>query len=162
VVFQQHFLWPHMSLRENILLPARRYDGYEARVAALVAAFDMEHVMDRYPNEASIGQRQRAALIRGLALKPKYILLDEITAALDVEQTGKILRYFLEGGGQGLGILIVTHLLGFARRLISVRGGGTVYFMDDGLIVEHGGSEILNAPATERLRSFLDAEGVIA
>jgi L-cystine transport system ATP-binding protein len=162
VVFQQHFLWPHMTIRNNIYLPARRHEDYEARVAALAAAFDMTKVLDRYPNEASVGQRQRAALMRGLALNPHYILLDEITAALDVEQSGKILRYFLDGGGQEIGILIVTHLLGFARRLISVRGGGTVYFMDDGIIVEHGGTEILSRPETSRLRGFIDAEGVIA
>jgi arginine transport system ATP-binding protein len=162
VVFQQHFLWPHMTIRENILLPARRFKGHEDRVRALTESFDMTSSLDKFPNEASVGQRQRAALIRGLALCPEYILLDEITAALDVEQTCKILRYFLDGGGQDVGILIVTHLLGFARRLIAVRGQGAVYFMDQAAIVEQGDETILQEPRTERLKTFMDAGRLIA
>lgn len=162
VVFQQHFLWPHMTLRKNIVLPSKSRPDHEERLATLAEAFDITDALDKYPTEASVGQRQRAALIRGLVLKPDYILLDEITAALDVEQTGKILRYFLDGGGEDMGIFIVTHLLGFARKLLSARGGGTVYFMDGGSIIEEGGPAVLEHPQTARLRAFLDAGGVIA
>jgi len=161
VVFQQHFLWPHLTLRSNILLPIRRAHDREERMATLVAAFGLETVLDRYPNEVSLGQRQRAALVRGLALRPRYILLDEITSALDVEQSAKILRFFLDGGARETGLLIVTHLLGFARRLMSLRDGGMVYFMDQGSIVETGSAEILSAPLTSRLRSFLKAEALV-
>jgi len=161
VVFQQHFLWPHLTLQENVLLPCARRPGCVDVAEHLQDVFGVREILSRYPNEVSMGQCQRVALIRALALQPRYILLDEITAALDVEQTGEILRYFLETSASGMGILLVTHLLGFARRLLDVRSGGNVYFLDEGRIVEYGTSEILTQPRSERLARFLDAEKVL-
>lgn len=152
VVFQQLFLWPHLRLRENIMLPLRnraRGDS-ESHLDELIEAFKMKSFIDRYPNETSLGQRQRAALVRALVLNPSYILLDEITSALDVEQVSIILRQLQDLRDRGIGILLVTHLIGFARR-----AADTVVFLDQGRIEEQGAKEILEKPASTRLNRFL-------
>ena len=151
-VFQQLFLWPHLTLRENIMLPVRRRNIGDANVEldALIEAFDMSGFIDNYPNEASLGQRQRVALARAVMLKPRYLLLDEITSALDVEQIAKILTYLKGLRGQNIGIFIITHLLGFARH-----ASDQVIFMVNGEIEESGGPDILKTPKTERLFNFL-------
>jgi ABC-type polar amino acid transport system ATPase subunit len=151
-VFQQLFLWPHLTLRENILLPARlrHAPDLDNELDALIEAFDMKEFIDHYPNEASLGQRQRVALARALMLKPRYLLLDEITSALDVEQIAKILSYLKSLRGKNIGIFIITHLLGFARH-----AADQVLFMADGQIVEHGGPGVLKNPQSERLGQFL-------
>lgn len=151
-VFQQLFLWPHLTLRENILLPVRlrgEQNGHE-ELDKLIEAFDMQAFINRYPNEASLGQRQRVALARALMLKPRYLLLDEITSALDVEQIAKILGYLKTLRGQNIGIFLITHLLGFAKH-----AADQILFMADGTIAERGGPEILKDPKTERLFQFL-------
>jgi ABC-type polar amino acid transport system ATPase subunit len=151
-VFQQLFLWPHLTLRENILLPVQRQkDGdIKAELDALIEAFDMQAFIDNYPNEASLGQRQRVALARALILKPRYLLLDEITSALDVEQIAKILAHLKSLRGKNIGIFLITHLLGFARHTAD-----QILFMADGEIAESGGPDILKNPKTERLFQFL-------
>ncbi len=151
-VFQQLFLWPHMTLRENILLPVRRRNKPDMHNAleALIEAFDMKEFIDHYPNEASIGQRQRVALARALMLEPRYLLLDEITSALDVEQIAKILSYLKTLRGKEIGIFLITHLLGFAKH-----AADQVVFMANGEIVESGGPEILKSPKSERLFEFM-------
>jgi ABC-type polar amino acid transport system ATPase subunit len=141
-----------MTLRENILLPVRRRtpNSMDNELDALIEAFDMQEFIDHYPNEASLGQRQRIALARALMLKPRYLLLDEITSALDVEQIAKILNYLKNLRGKNIGIFIITHLLGFAKH-----AADRVFFMADGSIAESGGPEILRDPKTERLWQFL-------
>jgi ABC-type polar amino acid transport system ATPase subunit len=153
-VFQQLFLWPHLTLRRNILLPlecAGRTDG-EAVLAPLAERFGMHEFLDRYPNQVSGGQQQRAALARALALKPAYLLLDEITSALDVEQTGLLLAHLAELREAGIGILLITHHIGFLSR-----AADRVAFIDSGRMVETGGPEMLQNPTTERVRRFLAA-----
>lgn len=151
-VFQQLFLWPHLTLRENILLPVRRRAGgnMHGELDAMIEAFDMGGFIDNYPNEASLGQRQRVALARALMLQPKYLLLDEITSALDVEQIAKILSYLQNLRGKDIGIFIITHLLGFARH-----AADNVVFMAGGEVVESGTPDILKNPQSERLFQFL-------
>jgi ABC-type polar amino acid transport system ATPase subunit len=149
-VFQQLFLWPHKTLRENILLPVRLRGISVEDFEKVVDVFEMREFIDRYPNEASLGQRQRAALARAVLLKPRYLLLDEITSALDVEQVAKILAFLKELKGRGIGIFIITHLLGFARQ-----SSDQILFMADGTIVERGTPDILQNPKTERLSQFL-------
>jgi ABC-type polar amino acid transport system ATPase subunit len=151
-VFQSLFLWPHLTLRENILLPVRLHglaDGKE-KLDELIEAFDMGTFIERFPNEASLGQRQRIALARALMLQPHYLLLDEITSALDVEQIAKILGHLKQLRGKDIGIFIITHLLTFARH-----AADQVVFMADGELEEIGGSDILKNPKTERLFQFL-------
>lgn len=152
VVFQSLFLWPHMTLRQNIMLPAKRagLPDVHTRLEELIHFFEMEHFIDRYPNEASRGQQQRVALARALMLKPKYILLDEITSALDVEQVAKVLEKLQKLRDAGIGIFIITHLLGFARR-----ASDQILFLNEGKIEESGGPEILVNPQSQRLRNFV-------
>jgi ABC-type polar amino acid transport system ATPase subunit len=151
-VFQQLFLWPHLTLKENILLPVRRRNlpTMKDDLESLIEAFDMREFINNYPNEASLGQRQRVALARALMLHPRYLLLDEITSALDVEQIAKILSYLKNLRGKDIGIFIITHLLGFARH-----AADRVFFMADGVIAESGSPDILRNPQTERLGQFL-------
>lgn len=139
-----------MTLRENILLPARNVPDIdlESELAELIAFFDMADFIDRHPNEASVGQRQRIA--RALILKPRYLLLDEITSALDIEQTARILAKLSLLRNLGIGIFLITHALGFARR-----AADRVIFMANGAIVEDGPPDILSQPKTSRLKDFM-------
>lgn len=153
VVFQSLFLWPHMTLAENILLPARmRVPEAELQkdFDQLVRDFDMSAFVHNYPNEASLGQRQRVALARAVILRPKYLLLDEITSALDVEQVAGVLK-ILEGlKSRGIGMLLITHLLNFARR-----ASDKVVFLENGVVGEEGPAALLDSPRTDRLRQFV-------
>lgn len=151
IVFQQLFLWPHLTIRQNITMPLKTLgDNHHEVVDELVELFDLHEFTDRYPNQVSLGQRQRAAIARALALKPAYILLDEITSALDVEHVGRLLAHLKTMRDRGTGILLITHLIGFARR-----AADQVLFMDDGRIIESGGAEILVSPRSERMAKFL-------
>lgn len=153
-VFQQLFLWPHMTLRENISLPLRlrKVSDASARIEALIARFDMAEFVDRHPNEVSGGQRQRAAIARALALKPSYLLLDEITSALDIEQAASIIEHLDVLKEEGIGILMITHYLGFLQR-----SAEHIIFMEDGTVAEAGGREILSSPRSKGMQRFLKA-----
>jgi len=136
VVFQQLFIWPHLSLRKNIELPLELNGTLidnRTYLDKLYKMFNMESFIDRFPNEASIGQRQRTALVRALALKPKYLLLDEITSSLDVEQSGIILSHLVEIKKMGVGIVMVAHDINFA-----ISNADSVCFIGDGKIVKQG------------------------
>jgi len=152
VVFQQLFLWPHLTLLQNMTLPlyARGVDDDSPRVHELIELFDMKEFVYRYPNQASLGQRQRAALVRALLLEPEYILLDEITSSLDVEQTAIILSKLKELRDKGIGVLTITHLLQFAQE-----AADRVVFMDAGEIIEEGGPGLLMDSTHERIRKFM-------
>src|SRR5216683_5901051 len=128
VVFQGLHLWPHLTLRKNILLPAMKRgvsDKHEAFKNA-VDAFDLKHVIDRYPNQASGGERQRASIVRALLLRPSILLLDEPTSASDVKHIRHLVQHLRGLKETGTTIVVVTHLLGFARQLAD-----QVIFMED-------------------------------
>jgi ABC-type polar amino acid transport system ATPase subunit len=152
VVFQQLFLWPHLTLRRNITLPIRDPRKLERRehLDRLIDLLGMAEFIDRFPNEVSLGQRQRAALVRALVLEPEYLLLDEITSALDMEQTSAVLGHLQSLRNKGTGILISTHLMGFARR-----AADQVVFLEQGEVLEMGGPALLDSPKQERVRRFL-------
>jgi ABC-type polar amino acid transport system ATPase subunit len=152
VVFQQLFLWPHLSLRQNIYLPLRkRNKGNGQKFAVdLLRLFELESCLDRFPYEVSIGQRQRAAIVRAMALEPKYLLMDEITSALDVEQVRRLAECIRLVKATGCGIVVVTHLLGFARTVAE-----RVVFMEQGEIIESGVIGLLDNPNHKRVREFL-------
>lgn len=152
-VFQQVFLWPHLTLEKNVLLPlkGRRGSDGEEESDTLFKFFDLDSVRNKYPNEASVGERQRAAIIRALVLQPQYLFVDEITSALDIEQSMKVLKILQERREQGTGILAITHYLGFARR-----AADHVIFLDRGIIEAEGDRSILSDPQSSRLKRFIE------
>jgi len=150
-VFQSLFLWPHMTLRQNIMLPAVNHnDDADKDIEGLIRLFEMQDFIDNYPNQASLGQRQRVAMVRALILNPRYLLLDEITSALDVEQTARILTKLAHLKERNIGVFLITHAIGFAERTAD-----QIIFMDDGKIAESGGPEVLANPKTDRFQQFL-------
>jgi polar amino acid transport system ATP-binding protein len=157
-VFQSLFLWPHLTLRENIMLPARNHNpNAEKDIEGLIKVFEMTEFIDNFPNQSSVGQRQRVALARALILNPKYVLLDEITSALDVEQSARILTKLTHLKERNIGVFLITHHLGFARQ-----AADQIVFMDGGRVVEQGMPSILDNPKTERLREFLSLAEIVA
>jgi ABC-type polar amino acid transport system ATPase subunit len=151
IVFQQLHLWPHLTLRENIMLPLKLSGNSDSPLAAkLVDSLSMNRFIDRHPNEVSIGQRQLCAFVRAVCLSPRYLFLDEITSSLDVEYTAKLLACLRDLREQGVAILLTTHLIGFARK-----SADEVIFLESGGIVESGSSSIIDAPNTERFANFL-------
>jgi ABC-type polar amino acid transport system ATPase subunit len=152
VVFQQLFLWPHLTLRQNIELPLRCIDQTTTsrRSSEIIKEMGIGAFVDRYPNEASLGQRQLCAIARALTLQPKYLLLDEITSSLDVEYVARVLQLIQKRREKGVAILIITHYIGFARR-----SADQVLFLEHARITERGTAEILERPGTERLQAFL-------
>jgi ABC-type polar amino acid transport system ATPase subunit len=157
-VFQSLFLWPHLTLRENIMLPARNCNAQaEKDIQGLINLLEMENFIDYYPNESSVGQRQRVALARALILNPRYILMDEITSALDIEQTARILTKLTHLKERGIGVFLITHHIGFAKQ-----AADHVVFMSEGTVTEQGGPDILSAPKTARLQKFLSLAEIAA
>lgn len=154
VVLQQLFLWPHLTLRVNICLPAQLREKSLREVDAICRALGIEELLDRYPNEVSVGQRQRAAVARAVMLQPKYLMLDEITSSLDVEQIERMLALLESKLEEDVGMIVVTHQLGFARSLMRKGTNGKFAFMDAGEIVEQGDVEIFERPRTKRLEDF--------
>jgi ABC-type polar amino acid transport system ATPase subunit len=157
-VFQSLFLWPHLTLRENIMLPARNCNDKAGEdIEGLINIFEMEHFIDNYPNQASVGQRQRVAVARALILNPRYLFLDEITSALDIEQSARILTKLEHLKERGIGVFMITHAMGFARR-----AADEVIFMECGKIVEQGPPKILDKPKSKRLQTFLSLADIAA
>ena len=152
VVFQNLALWPHLTLRENIALPLRLKKGItdDPYMAQLIETFGMKDFVDRYPRQVSGGEKQRAAIVRALTLRPPYLLLDEITSALDVEQVVVVLHELERLKREGVGILLITHLIGFARR-----AADRFIFLIKGRIVEEGPTDQLEKPQSPRLQEFL-------
>lgn len=152
VVFQQLFLWPHLTLRENIELPISQIGIQDCwdRAKELIELFELKDYLSRLPYQASIGQRQRVAIVRALALRPKYLLLDEVTSALDVEQVSRLVECINRLRNEGSGVVIVTHLLGFARLVADY-----FMFIDRGQCVEKARITTLDNPVQERVREFV-------
>lgn len=161
-VFQQLFLWPHMTLEKNIRLPSELQNRSLNEYNELVEHLDIAGILNRYPNQVSIGQRQRAALARALLLEPKYLILDEITAALDVEQVSLLVSTLTNCLQRNIGLMIVTHHLGFAKTLIEYNDAGTFIFLEAGRVIELGNANSFLSPKTNRVRKFLETARSIA
>jgi polar amino acid transport system ATP-binding protein len=157
MVFQQYNLFPHMTVRENISLALRTVlrlgaEESDARTVEHVAMVGLGKKLDDYPLQLSGGQQQRIALARALALRPRILLLDEITSALDPELVGEVLDLVRTvTSGTDITTLIVTHEMQFARRI-----SDRIVMMADGGIVEVGPPEqLFTDPRSERTRTFL-------
>jgi polar amino acid transport system ATP-binding protein len=156
MVFQSYNLFPHLTVLDNCTLAPRRVHGLakadaEQRAHHLLERFGLSDQAGKHPDRMSGGQQQRAALVRALCTQPTLLLLDEITAALDPELVGDVLRIVRELAEQGTTMILATHEMAFARDIAT-----TVCFLDDGRILEHGPpAEIFSDPREERTRRFL-------
>ncbi len=156
IVFQAFNLFPHMTALRNVTLALEnvlKLDGAEARERAMdqLARVGMDHKAKAYPGELSGGQQQRVAIARALAMKPRLMLFDEVTSALDPELVGEVLEVMIRLAGDGMTMMVVTHEMGFAREV-----GTRMIFMDEGLVVEEGEPrEMFYHPQSDRLRQFL-------
>jgi ABC-type polar amino acid transport system ATPase subunit len=156
MVFQSFNLFPHFTALENIMvspLHVRREPLSELRprALALMAKVGLSDKIDAYPHELSGGQQQRVAIARALAMRPKAMLFDEVTSALDPELVGDVLRVMRQLAFEGMTMIVVTHEMGFAREVAD-----RVIFMADGAIVEEGPpAEIFTNPKNERTMQFL-------
>jgi len=158
IVFQSYNLFPHLSVERNITLAPRVVKGMERDAARDLAARALTRVgladkIDAYPDQLSGGQQQRVAIARSLAMQPQLMLFDEITSALDPELTGEVLKVLEQVAKEGMTMMLVTHEIGFARRVAS-----RLIFMHSGRIWEAGpAGDVLAKPRTPELATFLDA-----
>jgi len=158
IVFQSYNLFPHLSVAANITLAPRVVKGMDRDASRELASRALARVglldkIDAYPDQLSGGQQQRVAIARSLAMQPQLMLFDEITSALDPELTGEVLKVLEQVARDGMTMLLVTHEIGFARR-VAMR----LVFMDKGRIAEQGPvGDVLAKPRTPELAAFLDA-----
>ncbi|MFD8569880.1 amino acid ABC transporter ATP-binding protein [Streptomyces sp. NPDC059639] len=156
IVFQAYNLFPHMTVLENITLAPRRVHGVARKTAEEHAKELLERLglgakADEYPDRLSGGQQQRAAIVRALAVRPRLLLLDEITAALDPELVGEVLDVVRDLKGEGMTMVLATHEMSFAREVAD-----QVCFLEGGVVLEHGTPEaVFGDPRQERTRQFL-------
>ena len=156
MVFQHFELFPHMSVTENLTLAQIRVLGRpkhdaEAKAAALLKRVGLEAHADKFPGNLSGGQQQRVAIARALAMDPIAMLFDEPTSALDPEMINEVLDVMVELALEGMTMMVVTHEMGFARKVAH-----RVIFMDHGEIVEDAPKEdFFGKPRSERAQQFL-------
>ncbi|MBD0413922.1 amino acid ABC transporter ATP-binding protein [Oryzicola mucosus] len=160
IVFQSYNLFPHLTVSQNITLSPRITQGVKAADAEVIARRVLSQVgllekFDAYPDMLSGGQQQRVAIARSLAMRPKVMLFDEVTSALDPELTGEVLLVMEQLAKEGMTMLLVTHEMSFARSVADL-----TVFMHQGKIWEAGPSkELFERPTTAELQAFL-ASGV--
>jgi polar amino acid transport system ATP-binding protein len=156
MVFQSYNLFPHLSVLGNVTLGPRRLRGLSRRAAEeqggqLLERFGLGDKVEAYPDSLSGGQQQRVALVQALAMRPRILLLDEITSALDPELVGEVLDAIRTLRGEGLTVVMATHEMSFARDVAD-----RVVFLHGGVVLEEGpASTVLSAPAHERTAAFL-------
>jgi glutamate/aspartate transport system ATP-binding protein len=156
MVFQHFELYPHMTALENIVLAQvhalrRTRKEAQARARRLLDRVGLASKADARPGNLSGGQQQRIAIARALALDPQAMLFDEPTSALDPEMITEVLDVLVALAREGMTMMVVTHEMGFARRVAH-----RIIFMDQGEIVEDTPTEtFFTAPASERAKLFL-------
>ena len=156
MVFQHFELFPHMSIAENLAIAQVKVLGRspeEAREKGmkLLERVDLRQQAAKFPGELSGGQQQRVAIARALAMDPIAMLFDEPTSALDPEMINEVLDVMVELATEGMTMMVVTHEMGFARKVAH-----RVIFMDHGEIVEDAKTEaFFGSPRSERAQQFL-------
>jgi polar amino acid transport system ATP-binding protein len=156
LVFQAYNLFPHMRVLENVVLGAVRGQGMAPAAAredgmALLERFGLADRAREYPDNLSGGQQQRVAIARAMLTRPRALLLDEVTSALDPELVGEVLELIRELKDEGMTMVLATHEMSFARDVADA-----VCFLEDGRIVEQGPPhEILSAPTQPATKRFL-------
>ncbi len=157
MVFQSYELFDHLNVLHNIILGPMKVQNVPKEEAITLAREWLKIVgladkENSYPKELSGGQKQRIAIVRSLVMKPKIMLFDEVTAALDPEIVREVLDVMLNLAKEGQTMLIVTHEMGFARAVAD-----RIVFMDEGSIVEINEPEaFFTAPKSERAKKFLN------
>ena len=157
MVFQHFNLFPHMTVLENITfapteLGKESKENAEKHAIELLAKVGLADKRDAKPDSLSGGQKQRVAIARSLAMNPDIMLFDEPTSALDPEMVGDVLGVMKDLAEQGMTMLIVTHEMGFARKVAN-----RVIFTDGGQFIEDGTPEqIFDNPQHPRLKDFLN------
>jgi polar amino acid transport system ATP-binding protein len=158
IVFQSYNLFPHHSVERNITLGptvTNKLPLEEAKAIArdVLRQVDLEDKRSAYPAQLSGGQQQRVAIARALAMRPRLMLFDEITSALDPELVGEVVKVLERLATSGMTMILVTHEMGFARRTAD-----TLVFMHQGKVWEKGPPrELFAAPKTRELESFIRA-----
>ena len=156
IVFQAFNLFPHMTVLANVTLGPRKAlklprEEAEQEALELLDRFGLAGRRDDYPDRLSGGQQQRVAILRALAMRPKLLLLDEVTSALDPELVGEVLSLVRELADGGMTMVVATHEMAFAREVAN-----RVCFLDAGRILESGPpAEIFSAPKEPRTQQFL-------
>ena len=156
MVFQSLELYPHLTALDNICLApmsvlGRRREEAEARARTLLARVGLRDHERKFPLQLSGGQQQRVAIARALAMDPVVMLFDEPTSALDPEMIKEVLDVMSDLARDGMTMIVVTHEMGFARRVAD-----RIVFMDQGEIVESRAPEaFFTAAESERARAFL-------
>ena len=155
-VFQNYNLFSNMTALENVmegLVTARKINKKEALETSLsmLEKVGMLEWKDHYPIQLSGGQQQRVAIARALATKPEVIYFDEPTSALDPELTGEVLTVMKKLAEDGMTMIVVTHEMGFARRVAN-----RVVVMEEGRVLEEGDPEtIFTSPKEKRTQEFI-------
>jgi ABC-type polar amino acid transport system ATPase subunit len=156
IVFQAFNLFPHKTALQNITMALDKVLGLDDGEARPRAMEQLEHVglahkADAYPGQLSGGQQQRVAIARALAMRPKVMLFDEVTSALDPELIQEVLDVMQRLADEGMTMVVVTHEMGFARTV-----GTRLVFMDEGRILADGQPrDIFHNPDNERIQQFL-------
>lgn len=155
-VFQHFNLFPHMTVLDNLNLAQTEVLGLSKEDATkksleLLKRVGLQEKKDSYPNNLSGGQKQRVAIARALCMDPDMMLFDEPTSALDPEMIKEVLEVMKDLGKQGMTMIVVTHEMGFARKV-----GSRVVFLDHGEIIEDAPSEeFFSNPKSDRAKDFL-------
>ena len=156
MVFQAFNLFPHMTVRQNITLAPIQVHGLSkdeanTRADELLVRFGLKEKADQYPDRLSGGQQQRVAIIRSIALRPRLLLLDEITSALDPVLVNEVLSTVRDLKNDGMTMVLATHEMGFAKQVAD-----EVCYLEGGQIVERGSAaQIIEEPQDQRTRDFL-------
>jgi polar amino acid transport system ATP-binding protein len=157
IVFQAFNLFPHMTVLDNVTLAPVRVHGMGRTVAraeamGLLDRFGLATKADAYPERLSGGQQQRVAIVRALAMRPRLMLFDEVTSALDPVLVNEVLTTIRQLKADGMTMVVATHEMGFAAQVAD-----EVVFLADGVIVEHGPPEqVIAAPTQRATQEFLN------
>ena len=156
MVFQSFNLFPHMTVIENIILAPIKVQKIDressiAQALTLLERFDLRDKANQYPDRLSGGQQQRVAIMRSLIRKPRLLLLDEITSALDPVLVNEVLSAVRDLKSEGMTMVIATHEMGFARQVAN-----ELCYLHQGRIIEWGSaSQVLESPRRPETKEFL-------
>ena len=156
MVFQHFELFPHLSILDNLTLAQvkvlkRDKTASRDKALKLLERVGLSNHANKYPSQLSGGQQQRVAIARALCMDPVVMLFDEPTSALDPEMINEVLDVMVELANEGMTMMVVTHEMGFARKVAN-----RVIFMDEGKIIEDTHKEaFFNNPQSDRAKDFL-------